>query len=210
MDLPTDRLEKQALKQGFSLIAGMDEAGRGPLAGPVVAAAVIWRPRFSWQRIRDSKAVGLAEERETLAARIRDQLEWSVGVASVEEIDQLNILQATFLAMRRAVEGLPRQPDFCLVDGCWPHLSMKGEKVIRGDAQSQCIAAASLLAKVHRDRLMIELDALYPGYGLAQHKGYGTPGHLAALQKLGPTASHRTSFAPVAAGKSMAVQLELL
>jgi ribonuclease HII len=210
MDLPTDRLEKRALKQGFSLIAGIDEAGRGPLAGPVVAAAVIWRPRFAWQRIRDSKAVALAPEREMLAARIRDQLEWSVGVASVEEIDQMNILQATFLAMRRAVEGLPRQPDYCLVDGCWPHLAVQGEKVIRGDSLSQCIAAASLLAKVYRDRLMVELDAQYPGYGLAQHKGYGTPGHLAALQRLGPTACHRTSFAPVAAGKASEIQLELL
>ncbi len=196
MEVPTAQLERKALQLGHSVIVGIDEAGRGPLAGPVTAAAVIWRSDFSWQRIRDSKTVR-AQEREELAHRIQDQLEWAVGVASVEEIDALNILQATYLAMQRALAGLPRSASYALVDGCWPNLAIPGEKVIRGDALSQSIAAASLIAKVHRDRIMVELDQQFPGYGFAQHKGYGTPGHLEALRRLGPSPAHRCSFAPV-------------
>lgn len=198
MEFPTDELERKAKKQGHTIIVGVDEAGRGPLAGPVTAAAVIWRPDFAWQRIRDSKTVS-AKEREELSQRIQEQLEWSLGVASVEEIDQINILQATFLAMQRAVAGLPRQASYVLVDGCWPRLDIPGEKVIRGDALSQSIAAASLIAKVARDRMMLALDEQYPEYGFAQHKGYGTPAHMQALRRLGPCSCHRRSFAPVLA-----------
>jgi ribonuclease HII len=179
-------------------IAGVDEAGRGPLAGPVVAAAVILDPAKPIEGLADSKTLAPAR-REILALQIRAQaLAWALGTAGVEEIDRLNILQATLLAMRRAVEALPIYPELVLVDGNQPpalHCTVR--TVVRGDATIPAISAASILAKVARDRTMAELDAVYPGYGFARHKGYPTAEHIQALGRLGATPEHRLSFAPV-------------
>ncbi|MEK7191244.1 MAG: ribonuclease HII [Pseudomonadota bacterium] len=179
-------------------IAGVDEAGRGPLAGPVVAAAVILDPAKPIEGLADSKTLAPAR-REVLALQIRAQaLAWALGTAGVEEIDRLNILQATLLAMRRAVEALPIYPELVLVDGNQPpalHCTVR--TVVRGDATIPAISAASILAKVARDRTMAELDAVYPGYGFARHKGYPTAEHIQALGRLGATPEHRLSFAPV-------------
>lgn len=182
------------------LVAGVDEVGRGPLCGPVVTAAVILDPARPIAGLNDSKKLSEAR-RERLFDEIRDKaLAWCIGRAEVEEIDRLNILQATFLAMQRAVEGLQVQPRLALIDGnrC-PKLAVPSAPVVGGDAKVPAIAAASILAKVSRDREMAELDALYPGYGIAGHKGYPTPVHLEALRRLGPTPIHRRSFAPVRA-----------
>jgi len=182
------------------LVAGVDEVGRGPLCGPVVTAAVILDPLRPIQGLNDSKKLSEAR-REKLFDEIREKaLAWCIGRAEVEEIDRLNILQATFLAMQRAVEGLHIQPRLALIDGnrC-PKLAVPSAPVIQGDGKVPAIAAASILAKVSRDREMAELDALYPGYGMAGHKGYPTVMHLEALQRLGPTPIHRRSFAPVRA-----------
>jgi ribonuclease HII len=183
--------------------AGVDEAGRGPLAGPVVAAAVIldpWRPIVG---LADSKALAPAR-REALAVEIRAvSLAWGLGWADAAEIDSLNILQATFLAMRRALTALGAVPAHVVVDGNQlPPLTGLGfcctvEAVVSGDATVPCISAASILAKCARDAHMIELDARYPGYGFAGHKGYPTAAHVAALRSLGPSPVHRRSFAPV-------------
>ena len=183
------------------LLAGVDEAGRGPLAGPVAAAAVILNPRRHIDGLRDSKELS-PEERERLAAVIwRDALCCAVAFADVEEIDCLNILGATLLAMRRAVCQLPVTPTLVCVDGDrLPHLgdrAMRARAVIGGDATVPAISAASIIAKCARDRLMPALDCAYPGYELHQHKGYSTPGHLEALRRLGPSPLHRQSFAPV-------------
>jgi ribonuclease HII len=180
------------------LVAGVDEAGRGPLAGAVVAAAVILDPARPVPGLRDSKQLAPAA-REVLADLIRQRaLAWALGRAEVAEIDRLNILRASLLAMRRAVEGLALTPGWVLVDGSHlPDLPCPGQAVVRGDATVPAISAASILAKVARDREMLELDARYPGYGLARHKGYPTAEHLQALQRLGPSAAHRRSFAPV-------------
>ena len=182
------------------LIAGVDEAGRGPLAGPVVAAAVILDEQQPIQGLADSKKLS-ATRREQLHDEIRAKaLCCSVASASVEEIAQLNILQATLLAMRRAVEGLRLPPYKVLVDGnCLPVLKIRAEAVVQGDALVPAISAASILAKVTRDRWCMQYDEQYPGYGFAKHKGYGTAEHLAALQRLGPTPAHRCGFAPVVA-----------
>ncbi len=182
----------------IELLAGVDEVGRGPLAGDVVAAAVILDPVSPIDGLRDSKKLPPAK-RETLAAEIRDRaMAWALGRASVAEIDALNILQASLLAMRRAVEALSVQPEFVLVDGNrLPRWSYPSEPVVKGDDRVPAIAAASILAKVQRDGEMVALDAEYPGYGLARHKGYPTPEHLAALRQLGVTPLHRRSFAPV-------------
>jgi ribonuclease HII len=180
-------------------VAGVDEVGRGPLAGPVVAAAVILDPERPIEGLRDSKALSPAR-REALAARIRERaLAWALGRAEVEEIDRLNILWASLLAMRRAVALLVPPPTSVLVDGnrC-PDLPVPARAVVRGDATVPAISAASILAKVARDAEMVELDARFPGYGLARHKGYPSPEHLLALERLGPSAIHRRSFAPVA------------
>jgi ribonuclease HII len=182
------------------LVAGVDEVGRGPLCGPVVTAAVILDPLRPIQGLNDSKKLTEAR-REKLFDEIRDKaLAWCIGRAEVEEIDRLNILQATFLAMQRAVEGLHIQPRLALIDGnrC-PKLAVPSAPVVQGDAKVPAIAAASILAKVSRDREMAELELVYPGYGLAGHKGYPTPAHLEALRRLGPTPIHRRSFAPVRA-----------
>lgn len=180
------------------MIAGVDEAGRGPLAGPVTAAAVILDPERPIAGLDDSKRL-TAPRRAALEPVIMDRaLAWYVAVASVEEIDRLNILHATMLAMRRAVDGLTVTPHRVLVDGnrC-PQLLCPAEAVIGGDASVPAISAASILAKVARDREMQRLDLIYPGYGLAKHKGYPTRDHLAALRDLGPSIVHRRSFRPV-------------
>lgn len=189
--------------QAPGLVAGVDEAGRGPLAGPVVAGAVILDPRRRIRGIKDSKQLE-AEEREELAIKIRGAaLAWSVAWADVEEIDCHNILQATHLAMRRALMGLRIHPGHVQVDGnlcpSFAGLPMKCsyEAIIDGDALRTCIGAASILAKVTRDRMMVDLDSIYPNYGFASHKGYSTPQHYEALDRLGPTPIHRRSFEPV-------------
>jgi ribonuclease HII len=180
------------------LMAGVDEAGRGPLAGPVVAAAVILNDLKPIRGLADSKVL-TPQRREVLAERILDRaLCVAVGVASVEEIDTLNILQATLLAMRRAVEGLRLPPQRVLVDGNQlPRLLVPAEAVIGGDATVRSISAASIVAKVHRDRLCLELHEQWPAYGFHGHKGYATPEHLAALKRHGACPVHRRSFAPV-------------
>ena len=180
------------------LVAGIDEAGRGPLAGPVVAAAVILDPARPIVGLTDSKLLS-PERREALELEIQAQaLAWAVAFATVEEIDRINLLQATLLAMRRAVERLPMTPERALVDGdrC-PSLPWVAEAIIGGDLSVPSISAASILAKVARDREMQLLDACWPGYGFAQHKGYATRAHLAALTALGPCPIHRRSYRPV-------------
>jgi len=181
------------------LIAGIDEAGRGPLAGPVFAAAVILDPARTIDGLRDSKALS-PRRREMLAALVRERaLAWAVARADVEEIDTLDILRATLLAMRRAVAALSVAPTQALVDGnhC-PALPCPVRAIVKGDRDVAAISAASILAKTERDALLIELDASYPGYGFARNKGYGTADHLAALARHGPCPIHRRSFAPVA------------
>jgi ribonuclease HII len=180
------------------LVAGIDEAGRGPLAGPVVAAAVILDPERPIRGLADSKLL-TPERREVLAKRIRDRaIAWSTGQADVSEIDTINILHATMLAMCRAVAALPITPEEALVDGnrC-PDLSCRVRAIIKGDRDVKSISAASIIAKTTRDAMLRELDKVYPAYGFAQHKGYGTPEHLAALDRHGPCPIHRRSFAPV-------------
>jgi ribonuclease HII len=181
------------------LVAGVDEAGRGPLAGPVVAAAVILDDLRPIKGLADSKKL-TAQRREVLFDEIRAKaLCFSIASATVEEIDELNILQATLLAMKRAVEGLRLKPQKTLVDGNrLPNLSMLAEAIVKGDSLVPAISAASILAKVHRDRWCADLALAFPQYGFARHKGYGTALHLAALQKYGACPQHRRSFAPVA------------
>lgn len=182
----------------MTLICGVDEAGRGPLAGAVYAAAVILPANHSICGLNDSKKLS-ARQRERLFGEICQQaVAWSVASASVAEIDKLNILHATMLAMKRAVESLAVVPDEVLVDGNRiPDLALPARAIVQGDATVQSISAASILAKVSRDREAEELEQRFPGYGFIRHKGYGTPEHLAALAKLGPTPIHRQSFAPV-------------
>lgn len=181
-------------------IAGVDEAGRGPLCGPVYAAAVILDPVRPIDGLNDSKKLS-EKKREALAPLIRERaLAWAVGIATVEEIDRLNILHATMLAMRRAVQGLAVPPDQVLVDGnrIPPGLTVPARAIVGGDASEAAISAASILAKTGRDHEMMALAALYPQYGIAKHKGYPTAEHLAALRIHGPSPIHRRSFAPVA------------
>jgi ribonuclease HII len=179
-------------------IAGVDEAGRGPLAGPVIAGAVILDPDKPIEGLRDSKRLS-AKRRDELFDQIRERaLAWAVGRADVEEIDRINILQATMLAMSRAVEALQPYADHALIDGnrC-PDLSCTSQAIIKGDSKVPAISAASIMAKVTRDREMLDLDMRYPGYGLAQHKGYPSKAHIEALESLGVTPAHRRSYAPV-------------
>jgi ribonuclease HII len=181
------------------LLAGVDEAGRGPWAGPVVAAAVILRPESLFRGLNDSKKVA-PETRERLFDEIRkDALFYAVSVVEAALVDELNILQATFLAMRRSLFRLAVQPDRILVDGnrTIPEVRAPQEAVVKGDGKSACIAAASILAKVTRDRWMAEAHEEFPGYNFRQNKGYGTPDHQEALRRLGPCPLHRRSFAPV-------------
>ncbi len=180
------------------LVAGVDEAGRGPLAGPVVAAAVILHPARCPDGLADSKKLSAARRERLYAAICAEAVAWSVAEVSVAEIDRINILQASLLAMEKAVAGLAVTPARALVDGNQaPRLPCPVQTVVGGDALEPAISAASILAKVHRDRLMCELDAQYPGYGLAGHKGYPTKAHIRALEELGVTPVHRTSYAPV-------------
>lgn len=181
------------------LVAGVDEAGRGPLVGPVVAAAVILDPRKPVAGLADSKTLSPRTRERLFHAIQAHALCCSVAQASAAEIDQFNILQATLLAMQRAVAGLRLPPKLVLVDGNrLPVLPMRAEAIVKGDAKVAEISAASIVAKVHRDQLCAALDALYPAYGFAKHKGYGTAEHLAALALHGPCPEHRRSFRPVA------------
>lgn len=183
---------------GVELVAGVDEVGRGPLCGPVIAAAVILDPARPIAGLNDSKKL-TARQREALFDIICNQaLAWSLGRAEVAEIDQLNILHATMLAMQRAVAGLSVQPELAYIDGnrC-PTLPCRAEAVVKGDSRVPEIAAASIIAKVTRDREMVVMDQQWPGYGIAGHKGYPTAEHMAALKKLGPAPIHRRSFKPV-------------
>lgn len=182
----------------LELVCGVDEAGRGPLAGPVYAAAVMLAPDAPIGGLADSKKLS-PTRREELAIEIKARAAaWSVAYASVEEIDALNILQATLLAMRRAVEGLPRAPQQVLIDGLHcPRLRVPARAIVRGDSSVPAISAASILAKTERDRIMLELHERYPCYGFDRHKGYPTASHIAALQAHGVSSVHRRSFAPV-------------
>lgn len=193
--------------QGY-LFAGTDEVGRGPLAGDVVTAAVILDPANPIEGLNDSKKL-TEKKREALFPEIQQKaLSWCIARASVQEIDELNILQASLLAMKRAVEGLSIRPEHVLVDGNkLPQWDFSAESVVKGDSRVPAIAAASILAKVTRDREMVAFDQRYPGYGLAGHKGYPTKAHMAALDQLGPSPIHRCSFGPV---KKKIQQLSLL
>jgi ribonuclease HII len=192
-------LEEAARVRGTQRIAGVDEAGRGPLFGPVVAAAVILPKGCCLHGLTDSKKLSEKKRTELDAAIRLNAVAFAIAEVDAETIDRINIRQASLLAMRRAVEQLALSPDFLLIDGRdtidW---DCEQQAVIRGDGTSFSIAAASVLAKVYRDRLLVELDGTYPGYGLARHKGYGSPEHMAALERLGPTPLHRRSYRPVA------------
>ena len=191
------------IRQGV-LVAGVDEAGRGPLAGPVVAAAVILDPCRFIDGLADSKILG-ERKRDSLFDIIKaDALSWSVGIASVEEIDELNILQATLLAMRRAVQGLTVQPDEALIDGNQlPDLLMPAQAIVKGDSKVKAISAASILAKVERDKIMVDYHKKYPDFSFHLHKGYGTQQHLSEIEQFGILPIHRKTFNPV---KTMLLQ----
>ncbi len=195
----------------FKLVAGTDEVGRGPLAGDVVAAAVILDPKNQILGLNDSKKLSHKQRLECFKAIVESSCCYAIGRASVAEIEQINILQASLLAMRRAVAALTPQPDFVYVDGnrC-PEWGYPSQAVVKGDSLIPSISAASIVAKVSRDQEMLELDAQYPGYGFASHMGYPTPAHLAALESLGPTPIHRRTFAPVARVLKLASDLGAL
>ncbi|CAB1249155.1 ribonuclease HII, degrades RNA of DNA-RNA hybrids [Ruminococcaceae bacterium BL-4] len=197
--------EKEALNEGFQQICGIDEVGRGPLAGPVFASAVILPVGCVIPGVNDSKKLSPKKREELFAVIKTKAVGWAVGFATEQEIDEINILQATFLAMRRAVEALPTKPDLALVDGNrTPFLGdgINVRTIIKGDGSSESIAAASIMAKVSRDHLMIKLDELYPEYGFARNKGYGTAEHVKALLQYGPSPIHRTSFLKKILGES--------
>lgn len=191
------RRERQLLRCGHGSVAGLDEVGRGPLAGPVVAAAVVLDMRRIPKGLADSKALS-ADRREALFVEITGSASVGIGTVSATEIDRINIRQATLMAMCRALDALPCRPDVALVDGNDPpQLPCPVHTIVKGDAEVPSIAAASIVAKVVRDRIMHRLAESYPAYGFATHVGYSTAGHLAALARLGPTPFHRRSFAPV-------------
>lgn len=187
--------EKEALSQGFTLICGIDEAGRGPLAGPVYAAAVILPNGYTVDGVNDSKKLTEKKREELFDVITMEAVSWSVGIADEKEIDEINILQATFLAMRRAVDGLSVKPDIALIDGNKaPGLDIAERTIVKGDSKSANIAAASIIAKVSRDRYMLELAEKYPQYQFEKHKGYGTKLHYEMLDRYGISDVHRKSF----------------
>ncbi|OGQ82847.1 MAG: ribonuclease HII [Deltaproteobacteria bacterium RIFCSPLOWO2_12_FULL_60_19] len=230
---PTTQLEDEGYLEGFKRIAGLDEVGRGPWAGPVVAAAVIFPRGLIHSEIRDSKLLA-ARRREELSVWIKERaVAWGLGIVGPEEIDRINILQATLSAMGAAVKQLKPSPDLLLIDGThvvplgyleaagnrqqavvgatgrWPLQSLPAQRAIKkGDRICHAIAAASIIAKVARDEMMAEYDKQYPGYGFAQHKGYGAPAHEEALRRLGPSPIHRRSFRPVREWEKAAVSKE--
>jgi ribonuclease HII len=201
IQIPTFAEEERLIAQGYRLIAGIDEVGRGPLAGPVVAAAVILplEERPSWlSLVRDSKRLNPSQRESIFDRMMESGIAFGVGVVSHEVIDERGIAPATRLAMRYAIEKLSTRPDYLLIDYMrLPGVRIPQKGVADGDSLCISIAAASVVAKVTRDRMMVELDSQFPGYGLAQHKGYGTPEHLEALQRLGPCSLHRKTFEPV-------------
>lgn len=187
--------QNEAQLKGYRSVCGIDEAGRGPLAGPVCAAAVILPTGLLIEGLNDSKKLTEKKREELFDIICGQAVGYGIGWADEKEIDQINILQATFLAMRRAVEVLSVPADYALVDGNrMPPLSIPGETIVKGDGRAACIAAASVLAKVSRDRVLREMDEQYPGYGFAQHKGYGTKAHYAAIKQYGVLPVHRLSF----------------
>ena len=203
-----DGFEARARAMGYRMVAGVDEAGRGPLAGPVMAAAVVLPSGFSPPEIRDSKALSPKARERAFSLVTLNALAFAVGDSTPEEIDRINILQASLLAMRRAVEKLDPAPDFLYIDGKLtipppqgaPWGAIRQEAIVSGDSRCVSVMAASILAKVTRDRLMLEYDRAYPGYGFASHKGYPTKAHLAALSALGPSPIHRKTFRGVSPG----------
>ncbi len=203
MKPPTFDHEADLQARGYQLIAGVDEVGRGALAGPVVAAAVIlpFSTKFRWLRsVRDSKQLTPRQRDRVFMSAQHAGIPVGVGMVSHTIIDEIGIVQATRMAMAQAIESLPARPDFLLIDALsLPEVDLPQKGIIRGDQLSFSIACASIMAKVSRDRQMTELDSVYPGYGLARHKGYGTRQHLQCLRRLGPCAIHRRSFAPVGA-----------
>ncbi len=192
--------EQQKISEGYSVIAGVDEVGRGPWAGPVVAAACILDYSKLPSEVRDSKKLS-AKKREALAPLIEEHMQVALGEASAEEIDEHNILQATFMAMSRAVDNLPQKPDFLFIDGnkIPPQIDIPAETVVKGDDKVASIACASIVAKVYRDKLMAELAATYPQYAWEKNAGYGTKAHQEGLAEFGVTEHHRKSFKPIAA-----------
>jgi ribonuclease HII len=194
----TSQVEDACARDGYSLVAGVDEAGRGCLFGPVYAGAVILDAARPIRGLADSKVL-TPERRTELARMIRQHaIAWAVGTASAQEIDRINIYQASRLAMKRAVEALAPAPQYLLIDALTIDWLGPQQSIIKGDATVRSIAAASIIAKTSRDAHLVELDLQFPGYGLARHKGYGTPEHVEALRRLGPTGEHRRSYAPVA------------
>jgi ribonuclease HII len=198
MGHPSLRYERKLWRAGVQVVAGVDEAGVGPMAGPVVAAAVTFEPEVFIRGVNDSKQLQ-AERRDELYPEILARARAvGVGIADPGEIDELNIFWATMMASERALLALAQKPEHVLVDGrLIPELKLPQTKIVGGDRKSFCIAAASIIAKVTRDRMMVEYDAQYPDYGFARHKGYCTADHFAALERFGPTPIHRRSFAPV-------------
>jgi ribonuclease HII len=198
------RYERKLWRDGIQAVAGVDEVGVGPMAGPVVAAAVMFAPEAFIKGVHDSKQL-LPEKREELFPQIMERaLAVGVGSADVDEIDRLNIYWATMLATKRAISALAHEPQHVLVDGRKiPGLALPQTRIVGGDRKSFCIAAASIIAKVTRDRLMQEFERLYPGYGFAEHKGYCTPEHIRIVEERGPSAIHRRSFSPVALAAQM-------
>lgn len=203
MDDPTLERERALWAEGCDVVAGLDEVGRGPLAGPVIAAAVVFPPgQLPIEGLRDSKLL-TANQRGRIEVEVKRQASaWTLGAASVREIDRLNIRRATALALRRALTRLPTHPDHVLVDGNpVPELGFEHEAIVKGDRLCQSIAAASVIAKCSRDRLMARLARRHPEFFWESNKGYGTAAHIQAIEKFGPTKHHRQTFAPVAQGK---------